>query len=362
VFERTDLPDDVAGPVGLYVHVPFCEAKCAYCDFASWADAGSLEGRWIAAMEAELGRRRQELDGRPLDTVFVGGGTPSALSAPVLGRLCDALARLPLAEDAEWSCEANPGSLSEEKLSLLLEHGVNRLSLGVQSFDDSVLKRMGRVHDAEGAREACRLLGGLRELVGLGARHVSFYGLTIEPGTGFGKALREGRLREVDEDEYVRMYLEGSQYLEAEGLRRYEVSNFACPGEECRHNQGYWRRDGAWLAAGNAAHGYVPGRRWSSPRELRPWLEWVEAGCPGSGLRTEELGLEERYTEAWFLGLRTARGVDLAALRHEFGQRADLARMRRWVESGFLRREAEQVCLSDDGWLMLDAIAADCSL
>ena len=375
----------LGGPLGLYVHVPFCEAKCRYCDFASWVDTGHQEERWIAAMERELALRAQAFQGHPLDTIFIGGGTPTALSPRTLERLGRAIAALPRKSSCEWSSEANPGSLTEEKLGILKDCGVNRISMGVQSLDDALLKRMGRAHDARQALDACQLLersglrwnadlifavpgqtldgflDSLRLVSGLGARHVSFYGLTIEPGTEFARAVREGFLTEVDEDEYARMYLEGVEYLEAQGIRRYEVSNFACPGEECRHNEGYWRRDSAWLVAGNAAHGYLPGLRWNNPRSLNPWLEWVESGCPESGLATEFMTDEERYTESWFLGLRTRKGVDLAALRREFGRRVKEHRMERWLASGSLVRCEDTVQLQGEGWLLLDAIVADCS-
>jgi len=377
---------NLSGPLGLYVHVPFCEAKCGYCDFASWVDSGGQEERWIAAMERELELRRQSLGGRPLDTIFVGGGTPSALSLPTLERLARAIADLPRAASCEWSCEANPGSLTGEKLHVLREHGVDRMSIGVQSFDEGLLKRMGRVHDARTARDAClllessglrwnadlifavpgqtldRFLDGLKLLVNLGARHVSFYGLTIEPGTEFARSVKAGEFHEVDEDEYARMYLEGTEYLEGEGIRRYEVSNFACPGEECRHNQGYWLRESGWLAAGNAAHGYRPGVRWSNPRGLVSWFDWVEEGCPASGQTVEAVDEEERYTESWFLGLRRREGVDLARLREEFPGKVREERMARWLASGAMVREGDAVRLDGEGWLLLDAIVADCSL
>jgi len=376
----------VDGPIGLYVHVPFCGSKCHYCDFASWVDKGGQEALWISTLEQELSLRRRQLGNRPLDTIFIGGGTPSVLAPSTLERLCRAIAAFPRTPACEWSCEGNPGSLDREKLAILKAHGVDRISLGVQSLDETLLKRMGRAHDATQALEACELaessglrwnadlifavpgqtldsfLESLASLVRHGARHISFYGLTIEAGTEFSKAVQAGKLAEVDEDEYARMYLEGAQYLEAEGILRYEVSNFACPGEECRHNQGYWRRDGAWLAAGNAAHGYLPWKRWSAPRGLEAWLQWGSAGFPVTGTSVEVLAPPERYTESWFLGLRTREGVDLSLLREEFGPRLDEARLKRWLDSGTLVRNGDTVRLQGEGWLLLDTVAADCSM
>ncbi len=373
------------GTVGLYVHVPFCISKCRYCDFASWAGQEDRMEPWIGAMEQELLRRREELDGRPLDTVFIGGGTPSVLPTAILERLIRAIASLPRRPGAEWSCEANPGSLNQDKLGILRDGGVNRISIGVQSLNDRLLQRLGRSHDARTAHAACELLEhsglrwnadlmfavpeqsiddfreSLRGLIALGARHISFYGLSIEPGTAFGRELSNGTLREADEDLYADMYLEGVRLLQEAGIERYEVSNFAAPGEECRHNLGYWKPDGSWLAAGNAAHGFLPWRRWSSPRSLEAWLRWAGEGFPEGGREEECLSLEERYTERWFLGLRTREGVNLTALREEFGKRSDQAPLQTWLQSGDLTRQGDTVRLQGNGWLRLDAIAADCS-
>lgn len=369
----------------LYVHVPFCERKCAYCDFASWAGRGHEEPRWLERIERELALRGREAPG-PLDSVFIGGGTPSALSVEGLGRLCRAVAgEFRLAPGAEWSMEANPVSLTPGKLAVARESGVNRVSLGVQSFDSALLSLMGRAHDADQAREALHLvaasglrwsadlifalpgqslgqfLASLEHLLSWGPSHVSFYGLTVEEGTEFWKRKEAGLLSEAHEDLYAEMYRLGVGRLARAGIRRYEVSNFAEPGQECRHNLSYWDTRSEWLAAGNAAHGYAPHVRVRNPRSLSAWSEWADRGFPGNEREPEALTDEERWTEEWFLGLRQSSGVDTARLRREFGRSAPEDRLSRRLAAGHVVREGDRIRLSGDGWLLLDAIAAELS-
>jgi oxygen-independent coproporphyrinogen-3 oxidase len=369
----------------LYVHVPFCERKCAYCDFASWADRGHEEPAWLGRIERELELRGREATGT-LDSVFFGGGTPSALSEEGLERLCRAVAgNFKLDGSAEWSMEANPVSLTPGKIAVARAFGVNRISLGVQSFDADLLSRMGRAHDADQAREALHLvaasglrwsadlifalpdqtleqfLSSLEHLLWWGPSHVSFYGLTVEAGTEFWKRREAGLLSEADEDLYARMYEMGAQRLAQEGIHRYEVSNFAVPGKECRHNQSYWDTRSAWLAAGNSAHGYAPHLRVKNPRGLSAWSDWADRGFPEIEREPEALTLEERWTEEWFLGLRQAAGVDTERLLREFGRSAPEIRLARRIESGQVAREGERIRLEGEGWLLLDAIAAELS-
>lgn len=372
--------------LSLYVHVPFCETKCAYCDFASWAGRSGEEAAWLDRIERELGLRGNDAAG-PLFSVFFGGGTPSALSEQGLERLCRAVRNnFRFQPGMEWSMEANPVSLTPSKLAIARDHGVNRVSVGVQSFEPDLLRRMGRAHDADQAREALDLVAGsglrwsadqifalpgqtleqflssLETLLSWDPRHVSFYGLTLEPGTEFWKQHEAGALSEADEDLYAEMYFRGVQLLSDAGIRRYEVSNFAAPGDECRHNEAYWDTRSSWLAAGNAAHGYEPHLRWRNPRGLNAWSAWVDAGCPVKDVAAEELGADERWTEEWFLGLRQAQGVDTSRLQADFPDREILRdRIARRIASGHLVVEDGFVRLTGDGWLLLDAIAVELS-
>jgi len=305
----------------------------------------------------------------------------------VLERLCVAVHdNFRLAEGAEWSVEANPASLDETKLAILRDHGVGRVSIGVQSFEPALLSLMGRTHDAAQAGRTLDLLAssGLRwsadlifalprqtvgqflssleRLLEWSPSHVSFYGLTWEPGTPFRKALDEGRLAEASEDDWAAMYQGGVDRLAAEGIARYEVSNFARPGEECRHNQAYWKTDSVWLAAGNAAHGYRPHVRWRNPRGLSAWSSWADRGFPFAELETETLTLEERWTEEWFLGLRTAEGVSLRRLAKLYPFSVNPDRLRRRLEAGHVVEEDGWIRLAGDGWMLLDSIAAELSI
>lgn len=369
----------------LYVHTPFCERKCAYCDFASREGKPGEEETWIGRIEAELRLRGAEADG-PMDSVFIGGGTPSALSEPALARLCRAVAdNFRQAPGFEWSVEANPASLTAAKLAILREHGVGRVSMGVQSFVPRLLETMGRAHDDRDAAEALDLVAGsglrwnadlifalpgqsvgefqgsLERLLAWEPSHVSFYGLSWEPGTPFRKALDEGRMAEATDDDWEAMYQGGVDRLAAAGIHRYEVSNFARPGEECRHNEAYWKTDSVWLAAGNAAHGYRPWTRWRNPRGLSAWSAWADRGFPAAETEPEVLSLDERWTEEWFLGLRTARGVDLDDLSVRYAFVPPEERIERRIASGQLVREGNVLRLHGPGWMLLDAIAAELS-
>jgi len=318
--------------------------------------------------------------------VFFGGGTPSALSEGALAALCAAVRdNFRLKPGFEWSVEANPASLTPSKLAILRDHGVGRISLGVQSFDPGLLSVMGRAHDARQAAEALDLVAssGLRwsadlifalpgqapdlffasleRLLEWEPSHVSFYGLSWEPGTPFRKALEEGRLREASEDDWETMYEGGVARLARSGIARYEVSNFARPGDECRHNEAYWKTDSVWLAAGNAAHGYRPWTRWRNPRGLSAWSSWADRGFPQAETEPEILTLEERWTEEWFLGLRTARGVDTADLASRYPFRAPQARLERRLQAGHVVADGSRLHLAGAGWMLLDAIAAELS-
>lgn len=372
--------------LSLYVHVPFCETKCAYCDFASWADRGDEEASWLDRIEREL-RLRGEQAAEPLFSVFFGGGTPSALSDAGLERLCRAVKDgFRFSPGMEWSMEANPVSLTPTKLGIARDLGVNRFSLGVQSFEPELLRRMGRAHDADQAREALDLVAGsglrwsadqifalpgqtleqflssLRTLLTWNPRHVSFYGLTLEPGTEFWKQHQAGTLDEAHEDLYADMYLRGVRVLEDAGICRYEVSNFATPGDECRHNVAYWDTRSSWIAAGNAAHGYTPHLRWRNPRGLAAWSNWADEGFSIEGLIAEDLDREQRWTEEWFLGLRQATGVDMARLATEYPEKTvPREALARRIASGHAVVEGNKIRLVGDGWLLLDGIAVELS-
>lgn len=364
---------------GLYVHLPFCRQKCFYCDFPSYA---GQEGRMAVYVEALLGELARE--GAPLRaawgpprTVYLGGGTPTALPPALMERLLAGLREfLAAAPDAlEFTCECNPGTVDAAYLSLLRAGGVNRLSLGVQTFDDALLRRIGRIHTAAQARAAVRqaraagfrnlsldlmyglpgqTLAGLemsvRQALALAPQHISIYGLQVEEGTPFARAQAAGRLALPSDEESEAMYDYMTAALPAAGYARYEISNFARPGFESRHNLGYWQ-DVPYLGVGAAAHSYLDGQRYENPRGIEEYLAALRES--GRARREEEpLTRATSMEEFAFLALRTARGIDRARFAARFGCElasvyADaIARMR---ARGFLEEDAQGVRLTPLG-------------
>lgn len=364
---------------GLYVHLPFCRQKCFYCDFPSYA---GQEGRMAVYVEALLGELARE--GAPLRaawgpprTVYLGGGTPTALPPALMERLLAGLREfLAAAPDAlEFTCECNPGTVDAAYLSLLRAGGVNRLSLGVQTFDDALLRRIGRIHTAAQARAAVRqaraagfrnlsldlmyglpgqTLAGLemsvQQALALAPQHISIYGLQVEEGTAFARAQAAGRLALPSDEESEAMYDYMTTALPVAGYARYEISNFARPGFESRHNLGYWQ-DVPYLGVGTAAHSYLDGQRYENPRGIEEYLAALRES--GRARREEEpLTRATSMEEFAFLALRTARGIDRARFAARFGCElasvyADaIARMR---ARGFLEEDAQGVRLTPLG-------------
>lgn len=318
----------------LYIHVPFCRRKCRYCAFYS-EPVGSGEGLslWARALVADMRRRAAAL-GRPrVSTVFFGGGTPSLIPPPVLGRILDAAADcFSLDGDAEISMEANPDSVDASRAAGFRAAGVNRVSLGVQALDDALLAAIGRVHDRAGALRAFEALrrakfdnvgldfiwalpgetlegwkAQLREAAGLSPEHLSCYGLTLEEGTPMFR--ERASLCLPGEEEAGAMYEEGGALLEAAGYGQYEISNYARPGRECRHNMGYWRGE-EYLGLGPAAVSFLDGCRISEPADFKTWLAAVREGRDAG--ETERLSFAERAEELVMLRLRTSAGLTLS--------------------------------------------------
>ena len=364
---------------GLYVHLPFCRQKCFYCDFPSYA---GQEGRMAVYVEALLGELARE--GAPLRaawgpprTVYLGGGTPTALPPALMERLLAGLREfLAAAPDAlEFTCECNPGTVDAAYLSLLRAGGVNRLSLGVQTFDDALLRRIGRIHTAAEVCAAVRqaraagfrnlsldlmyglpgqTLAGLemsvQQALALAPQHISIYGLQVEEGTPFARAQAAGQLALPTEEESEVMYDYMTAALPAAGYARYEISNFARPGFESRHNLGYWQ-DVPYLGVGAAAHSYLGGQRYENPRGIEEYLAALRES--GRARREEEpLTRATSMEEFAFLALRTARGIDRARFAARFGCElasvyADaIARMR---ARGFLEEDVQGVRLTPLG-------------
>jgi oxygen-independent coproporphyrinogen-3 oxidase len=339
----------MAGGFALYVHVPWCRHVCPYCDFNVYASSTPPETEYVAALAAELAARvaAPSWQGRPIESVYVGGGTPSLFSpASIASLLDDARRRAGFVADLEVTLEANPGTVSGERLRGYRDSGVTRLSLGAQSFHEAHLRRLGRDHQAAetaAAVQAARKAGfdnvsldliygvpgqsvadweaDLAAAIALAPEHVSAYALTYESGTPFHSWRERGRLRPVDEDAEAAMADATDRALTDAGYRRYEISSWARPGFASRHNQSYW--DGSdYLGLGAGAHSYchlpAPGVRWANVRLPASYL--AELAAHGTAAATtEELSEAQARSEFCFTGLRRTDGIDAGVFRRRFG-------------------------------------------
>lgn len=371
-------------PRHLYVHVPFCARRCTYCDFAIAVRSRVPVDEYVAALRAELGLRwRSRANGGggwELDTLYFGGGTPSRLGGEGVARAVDAVrAVASLAPGAEVTLEANPEDVSPDNVSRWRDAGINRVSLGVQSFHDPVLAWMHRVHDSARAIDGVSMLrdGGIGNLsldlifalpegierswqrdvetaLSLDPAHVSLYGLTVEGRTPLGRRLARGEISEAPDDRYEADFLFAHRALTDAGLDHYEVSNFGKPGRHSRHNSAYWTQ-APYAGVGPGAHELDCGvRRWNDPAYVA-WARTVLTGCdPVAG--EELLSDENRTAEEVYLGLRSRGGLRLRPGEEE--------RVARWIDSGWGSMEtgpdgAAVLRLSALGWLRLDSLAAD---
>jgi len=334
------LPEPhAAASLGVYLHLPFCLSKCYYCDFdsASLASIGgeALARRYLDALGVEMDLRAasEEFRGALVETIYLGGGTPTVLPAEWLAELIERLRkRFDFAESAEITVEANPKTVDDGKMAELLEAGVNRISLGVQSLRDDTLRTLGRAHSAAEAKEAVRIAraagcrnlsvdllygvpgqslaewqASVREVVEVGPEHISAYGLSVEPGTPLAEAIAAGRVPEQDDELCAEMYEAAAEALTSAGYRHYEISNFARPGHECRHNRRYWA-GAEYLGLGCSGHSYRRAVRWNNVAGARVYTEWLERGLLPVA-RTECLSAPRRVGEMLMLGLRREEGV-----------------------------------------------------
>ncbi len=370
-------------PRAAYVHVPFCAHKCGYCDFASIAGAEAQADRYLDALAIEIDRIPEPA---PLATIFVGGGTPTRLDARQLGRLLAQIrGRLPLEPGGEWTVEANPNTLDAEKADVLAAGGVNRVSLGAQSFRPASLAALERDHHPESVERAVELVrprfdrwsldlifgvpgstlddwrSDLDYALALGPSHLSCYGLVFEKGTPLAKQKAEGRVAPLDEEVELAMFEHTIDRLADAGLAQYEISNFARPGHESRHNLAYWAND-SYYGVGLGAARYVDGERAVNTRDLPAYLRRLEAGGDPTGPR-ESLDPEARARETAVLMLRrTALGIDRDDFRRRTGYRLDdlaglaLAKHR---AGGLLVDDGGRVRLSRAGLALADTVMAD---
>ena len=365
---------------GIYAHIPYCVKKCAYCDFISSAagkDTRAEMEDYAAALRAEILREVPPLRARWGDaaTVYLGGGTPTALPAALLTGILETL-RTAAGTPVECTVEANPGTVDAAYLTQLRAAGANRLSLGVQSFNDRLLRVIGRIHTAAEAEQAFRaaraagfenisldLMYGLPtqtlddlkksvdEALALVPEHISVYGLTVEEGTPFAAAEAQGKLALPTEDAAEEMYDWLTAALPARGYVRYEISNFARQGCESRHNLGYWRNV-PYLGVGAAAHGYVDGVRWGNEPDTEKYIRAIQTGRSVRTPEDTERTLTNAMEEYAFLALRTREGIDTADFSRAFGVDIDTvygAVIEKYSAQGLLRRADGFVALTNEG-------------
>ncbi len=366
-------------PRALYVHVPFCRHRCGYCNFTLVAGRDDLIGDYLRAIELELAAHREPHE---IDTLFFGGGTPTHLSPDDLERLFAAVRHwFPLAQGAEVSVEANPVDLDDARLAVLAQNGVNRLSIGGQSFDASKLRLLERDHTGERLSTAIKaaqarfpsvaldLIFGapgesaamwqrdLATALELGVEHVSTYGLTFERGTAFWKRLIEGELGRLDEELERSLYAAAIDTLVAAGFEHYEISNFARPGHRCRHNETYWSGDG-YFAVGPGAASYLDGRREMNHRSTTTWLKRVFSGASPVA-ESEALSPEDRAREHLVFALRRLEGIARANFAERTGCEIDTLvgePLRKYVGLGLLADDGQRVRLTREGLFVSDAI------
>ena len=328
--------------IGCYVHIPFCVRKCAYCDFNSYSGYTDAHiARYVSALTREI---TQTAPGSPVDTIFFGGGTPTAIPAPDEAALLQSvLETLPVALDAEITTEANPGTMDVAHLAVLREAGFNRISFGVQSFDPGLLKTMDRIHSADEARNAVKaaraagfenisldLMFGLprqnlkqwedslHEALALETEHLSLYSLIVEEGTGFYTLQQKGRLPLPEDDLAADMYEMAVEVAQAAGYEQYEIANFARPGRACRQNLHYWRNE-SYYGFGCGAVGYLGGARRMNIKAPAAYAQAVEAEAD-IALSSETLTADETMAETMMLGLRLTReGVSCRTFEERFG-------------------------------------------
>ena len=375
-----------AGGFGLYLHWPYCESKCPYCDFNSHVATSVDPDAWASAYEAEIARAAAETPGRVLNTIYFGGGTPSLMPPDLVGRMLGAaLKSWTPANDIEITLEANPGSVEAAKFRDYRAVGVNRVSLGVQSLNDADLRRLGRVHDAADALRALDIArttfdrmsfdliyarqdqsraawrAELAQALGFAPDHLSLYQLTIEDGTVFGRRHAAGRLRGLPgEDLAVEMYEDTRNICADAGLLAYEVSNYARPSQESRHNLIYWR-GGDYVGIGPGAHGRLTlgNRRVATVGAMAPraWLDGVAQHGTGEVERAF-LTAQDRGEEYLLMGLRISEGIDLARHAALGGHGLSMDRIESLEALGMVKRQDGRLSATNAGRLLLNQVIA----
>lgn len=379
------VEDWQAGGFGLYIHWPFCEAKCPYCDFNSHVSRFIDQDAWREALFSELNRAAAPLGKRALNSIYFGGGTPSLMAPETVAGLIHRASELwSFSNTIEITLEANPNSVERQRFADYHAAGVNRVSLGVQALNDSDLKRLGRLHSAEDAKVALDVAlnifdrvsfdlmcarqnqtlasweAELTQALGFGTDHLSLYQLTIEPGTAFGERYKAGTLRGLPDDDLgADMFMATQEICEAYEMPAYEVSNHARPGQESRHNMVYWQY-GDYIGIGPGAHGRVTrnGVKFATETYLNPseWLSSVREGC---GTSTETLlTANEQAEEYLMMSLRTSLGMDLQRFKRLSGKDLPKDRITEMEEIGLISQDGDRIQITKTGRPLLNAVTS----
>ncbi|WP_295311213.1 radical SAM family heme chaperone HemW [Roseobacter sp.] len=374
------------GGFGLYIHWPFCEAKCPYCDFNSHVSRSINQAAWAAAYLSELRRAASETPGRVLNAVFFGGGTPSLMDPDTVAAIIAEIRRLwPVANDPEITLEANPGSVEAGRFRAYRDGGVNRISMGIQALNDDDLRRLGRIHTAQEAMAAFDIArdtfarvsfdliyarqgqsladwdAELRSALSMAVDHLSLYQLTIEQGTAFGDRYNAGKLRGLpDDDLSVDLYALTRDICGAEGMPAYEVSNHARDGAQSRHNLIYWRY-GDYIGIGPGAHGRLTsdGARYATECFSNP-TRWLAAVDTNSAEKPRQLLTRaDEASEFLLMGLRLKEGVSLSRYEKLSGRPLDPGRIEHLRDIGMVDATKDRITVSEQGFMVLNAVLAD---
>ncbi|AQW24584.1 radical SAM family heme chaperone HemW [Clostridium perfringens] len=371
--------------ISLYIHIPFCAQKCLYCDFPSFARKDHLRKAYIEALNKEIISLREKHNNLEINTIFIGGGTPSVLEADELECLLKEVAKLNMAKDIEYSMECNPGNLTEEKLEVMKKYGVNRISMGLQAKQDNLLKGLGRIHNYKTFKENfllakkvgfnninVDLMFGLpnqrlneweetlREIISLEPAHISAYSLIIEEGTAFYNLYENDKLKLPTEEEERKMYHLTKKILEENGFNQYEISNYAKEGKECRHNLAYWNMDN-WIGVGSAAASYINGKRIKNISSVEEYINSINE----KGEAVEEIinnSKNDNMEEFMFMGLRKINGIDENEFKNRFSMNINDVYgeiLNKYIGEGLLIRESGRIFLSEKGIEISNIIMAD---
>lgn len=370
----------------LYIHWPFCLAKCPYCDFNSHVRERVEIARWEAGLLADMRHEHAVAGGEPLDSIFFGGGTPSLMPPALVARLLDEAQKLwGFADGIEITLEGNPSSVEAGNYAALADAGVNRVSLGLQALDNATLRFLGRLHDAQEGLKALEVAqkrfervsfdliyarpgqtpdqwqAELSHALSFGTGHLSLYQLTIEPGTKFATMVRQHEFEPLDEDACADMFALTREMTAGAGLPAYEISNHARPGEESRHNLTYWRYQD-YCGIGPGAHGRRGGVATTRHRKPENWLEAIDRAAHGIN-ESRELARREQASEAMLMGLRLREGVDLGAMSARFGldaaQLCDPAKAAFYEKQGLIRRSGLRLHVTESGMPLLDGLLGE---